>query len=465
MRRRRNLKFVLRLAALVLLGLFVRRIFWQSKPAEKFSARVFEEIDTLLGEAVLSAFRRREYQDLWLHLNSPHRARFEDCFLPGTGLLPSFCLSPSPILPASSTLRSTNTLCALFAGQTVLFVGPEATYHLHNLLLHALSNRSFPSTCLGAEFCTWHHICHPSSSSFPTTDNERFKQPPSRSRLISTRTALIRYVLSHTLHASANLNRPRYTHPFVDPNTGVRMKDGYWIGRAKSTGVQSIVLGRAPVPAPAWTYDGQRGNWSFVDSLPTTLSSCSSKNCRIVNAAIHATLTEYLPSILRTISTIKHDWRIKNKNIIWHGSWYMRDCSSLHEDGRVSLDEDYLRHQISLKGLVDDPWNLYYNAQGAHTSGLRLLSFAVLILSRTPPLSSAQCTCTTVCFPSSCTTFALSSSRCPPSATQASLITAHPTYRFILLKVADGQTDTPIGSSVRPLLPEAWQLRGPSRIL
>src|ERR1700730_5044735 len=87
-------------------------------------------------------------------------------------------------------------LCALLAGHTALFVGPPSTtYHLHSLLLNALHshNHANPHTCLGPDFCTWHHLC---TSSTPAT-TARVHRAPSPQSLLATHSSLLRYIRSH----------------------------------------------------------------------------------------------------------------------------------------------------------------------------------------------------------------------------------------------------------------------------
>ncbi|KAK0486192.1 hypothetical protein IW261DRAFT_785119 [Armillaria novae-zelandiae] len=154
--------------------------------------------------------------------------------------------------------------------------------------------------------------------------------------------------MSTSLYLSSNKNDTRYTLPYVDPLTGVRSRDTFWLHQARKADV--IMMNRGPIPAPAWTYDGTpHGNWSYIDCLHLNRSaivdSTSPPDARvqIFNAALHATLTQFLPELHRTLRTINTDQDIQRRlNLwIWHGS--------------LGCNRNF---------STSDPWSLFYQAQG-----------------------------------------------------------------------------------------------------
>lgn len=277
---------------------------------------------------------------------------------------------PSHITPGETS--RTAKLCSFLRAKKISLVGPETTFHLHSIWLRALEkheNRSF--NCLGPEFCTFHHICQPPSNGTETVQSprERFKKLPREQDLTASGSAILRYVLSTSLHVSSNPKDPAYTLPLVDPLTGVRIRNMYWLNQARKADV--VVINRGPVPAPAWSYGGLEGNWSFINGLPPNQSHLcldsdtichESQAHRIVKAALHVTLTTFLPSIIHTLHTLHMDLMIRQKVIVWHGSWYIQPhCSNPASAKPVRSVEDLLQ---LLAYAVVDPWSIYYNAQG-----------------------------------------------------------------------------------------------------
>lgn len=266
-------------------------------------------------------------------------------------------------------VTSPNSLCSQLSGKRILLVGPETTYHLHSLLLDSREgheNRSHE--CVGPEFCTFHHICappNPPSDKFTLQNDDRYKKPPSRSELTATKSSILRYVHSTSLYASSDSKDPMYTLPQIDSDTGVRIKNAYWLTRARQADV--IVLNRGPIAAPAWSYN-EGGNWTFVDALYRNSSmvylsddtfrhsSTRAPNSRrIINAAIHTSLTVFLPAVIGTLRTLSQDQALRHKLILWHGSWFMQPtCNSVKP---ISSVEDLLESTAN-------PWALYYNSQG-----------------------------------------------------------------------------------------------------
>jgi hypothetical protein len=176
--------------------------------------------------------------------------------------------------------------------------------------------------------------------------------------LIETNTSIVQYIFSSTLYHSPDEKDPRYILPYVDPVTGVRVKDGYWIRKARNADV--IVLNRGPVPAPASTYTS--GNWSFVDKFSAVHAQPGPNlSHQIINAALHVTLETFLPDVIQVLRMIRMDKLIQDRGklVLWHGS---------------ILD-------ISPRG-ARDPWALYHNTQGVFCSLFfsQLLIFSILVL-------------------------------------------------------------------------------------
>ncbi|KAF5385940.1 hypothetical protein D9615_002297 [Tricholomella constricta] len=255
-------------------------------------------------------------------------------------------------------------LCSFLVAKQVLLIGPETTYHLHSLWLNALqAHENRYISCYGPESCTFHHVCR-SSSNATINNRDRFNKFPRQQDLLATNSSIIRYVLSTSLHAEPNPQDPAYTLPVVDPETGIRVKNAYWLKHVKHANV--IIMNRGPLPAPAWTYENSAsgGNWSYADKLYLNRSTAyvdddaHSLAVRIVNAALHTTLTTFLPSALRALAAIESHQAAPKPLLVWHGSWYLQArCLAAANSG--FLVQDLLNPPYSI-----DPWSLYYNAQG-----------------------------------------------------------------------------------------------------
>ncbi|KAF8918133.1 hypothetical protein CPB85DRAFT_1558389 [Mucidula mucida] len=165
--------------------------------------------------------------------------------------------------------------------------------------------------------------------------------------------------MSSTLLTSIDPADDHYSVPQIDPLTGVRIHQTPWLEQARKSDV--VVLSRGPVPAPAWTYDGSsQGNWSFVDAIYTNhpaayISDASELASRVINAALHVTLADFLPSLARTLSTISTDADIRRRKARW--IWH----SSLYQTEPCLVPTSYLDQAIF--GNDDDLWVLYFNAQ------------------------------------------------------------------------------------------------------
>ena len=306
----------------------------------------------------------------WLfRSNQPIFSPRQDCF-------------PTWRIPAKFSI----SICALLAGNRILFVGPETTYYLHSLWLNSLQAYEGRShDCLGQAYCVFHHICRsPANGSEDDLDIfvGRKKKVPSNLMLSSTKSSLLQYVLSTTLYASGDLHDPAYTLPVIDPRTGVRSHNNYWLRRARKADI--TVLNRGPLPAPAWSYDSKHrsGNWSFVDDLwrnlnrsylDTEILADSFEN-RLINAALYATISCFLPSVIQSLRVIGKDPGIQRSLLVWHGSWFLQpSCTKAGQPEGVSTSRGFW--EINDANPLIDSWSFYYNAQG----GVTLFTFIPFI--------------------------------------------------------------------------------------
>jgi hypothetical protein len=260
-------------------------------------------------------------------------------------------------------------LCARLAGKRLLVVGPESSYYLYSLWIRAFGSRARPlHACdVGPDSCDLHHVCV--STAIQT--HPRTKNAFSDHDLLDSKSSLLRYIPSTTLFFSSDQSHVTYKHPQIDPRTGVRVKNLFWEARARTADI--LVFHRGPTPAPASTYTGH--NWSFVQELYMNSSTLYlrweahdvhaqnySTAVQIFNAAVHETLDLFIPGVQRALLEITSsaDVQTYGKILLWHAPWYVRPaCTSSDTDTRVLSD---LRDILS---YPEDPWALYYNAQGS----------------------------------------------------------------------------------------------------
>ena len=267
-------------------------------------------------------------------------------------------------------------ICSLLAGKRILFVGPETTYYLHSLWLDSLqSYESRPHDCLGQAYCVFHHICRsPVNGSEDNSDIfvGRKKKVPSNLMLSSTKSSLLQYALSTTLHASDDQHDPAYTLPVIDSRTEVRSHNNYWLKQARKSNI--TIMNRGPLPAPASSYDSKHisGNWSFIDDLWQNYSRsyfdietvADSFENRLANAALYGTISQFLPSVIRSLRVIGRDPVIQNSLLVWHGSWFLQpSCTKAGQPKGVSSFHGFW--EANNGNSLVDPWSFYYNAQGA----------------------------------------------------------------------------------------------------
>ena len=290
------------------------------------------------------------------------------------------------------------SICNNLGSKRLLLLGPSLTFTQHNHLLSHVSGsspNSPPHTCLGPEFCTFHHICVSSSqSSQPeglvvSKTLDRHLKPPSPRDLLLTHSSLMHYIQSSSLYPGSNKEDLAYMVPTVDPWNGVRIKEAYWLGPARRADL--IVLNRGPIPAPAWTYDGSAlGNWTFVDCLPYLSSVAHLRLARkhredlrifsVINAAMTATLAKFVPEVLQTLYVLRSDDEIRIKPIIWHGSSYRfrvdlcEHSRNVDDLGTATSPEEYFTHilertngkNVAVDSRAEDLWGLYHDTQGVY---------------------------------------------------------------------------------------------------
>ena len=307
--------------------------------------------------------------------------------------------SPQP-LPASPAAISDTTravqLCQILRGKTVLLVGPRETlYQLHSFLLSALRPaRPGPTAstartpCPGPSSCPYHPLCHPLS------------RPPGAGPLaptdaVSTNTSLMRFVHSTNLNPSPTTRGdPRLTLPSIDPRTGVRVVDSRWVRHASSK-ADVLVLNRAPLSAPAWSYNASARDWTWLSALghletqhaeqPLSelfagllfrlghhdFATGSRAQRLLLSAALHSTLSTFLPSLLSTLVKLRehvgHRAILGKKPVLWYGSWYLPVSCAPGSVSVFSSENDPRRLLVRLLAeaeVRDNPWSAYYNAQG-----------------------------------------------------------------------------------------------------
>jgi hypothetical protein len=210
----------------------------------------------------------------------------------------------------------------------------------------------------------------------------------------------MRFVYSSTLYPSSTRDDPRFRLPFMEPCTDVRIVDSRWVTQVASRrkngpDADVLVLNRAPLPAPAWSYNASRGDWtwlltlrdlekehaetlarhlfadvlSHLDYLPTEPDSLG---LMLLGAALHSTVSTFLPSLLLNLEKLRehagHRAILGVKPVVWYGSWFQPvSCAPDHVSTLLSSEPDPRRLLLRLLAqaeAIDNPWNAYYNAQG-----------------------------------------------------------------------------------------------------
>ncbi|KAG2075258.1 hypothetical protein BDR04DRAFT_1150547 [Suillus decipiens] len=308
--------------------------------------------------------------------------------------------SVSPVLPSilvplsdgtqihnasGSHIKPISCLCHCLAGKRLTMVGGDHVYRFHNLLLDhqkGFEGKRFP--CLGKEFCTHHHLClraTRNSNSALKEEPMRYIRSPSVEELVQTGSLLVNYLLSDTLLTLPDPEAPEYSIPYIHAFSGVRSRETYWLASAKKADV--LILGRRPFSAPPSTYTG---NWSLLLDLPTHTGSYHAKipsfatsipnPLQIVDAAVYATLSVFLPEVMRTLGALRVNGCFnRKKKVIWlvsqprlPGNGFGRTNAlrtSLLSSGQGDPKAVLLHHLAVLltDECLEDPWTLYYNVQ------------------------------------------------------------------------------------------------------
>ncbi|KAG2153408.1 hypothetical protein DEU56DRAFT_977087 [Suillus clintonianus] len=324
-------------------------------------------------------------------------SQFRSCSLSQQAINPT---SASPVLPSRQSLSSDDTqihdlsdscikpiscLCSSLTGKRLTMVGGEHVYRFHNFLLdNQKRSERKRFSCLGKEFCTHHHLCLRAASNNPVFKEGlvRYIRSPSVEELVQTGSSLVNYVLSDTLLTLPDPEASEYSVPYIHAFSGVRSHETYWLASARKADI--LILGRGPFSAPPSTYTG---NWSFLSDFPSYIGSHHEKipsyavpNSRqIVDAAVHATLSVFLPEVQRTLDALRaNNCFNRKKQVIWLVS--QPRCpgygpknallryflpNGQHKPSPGDLTAVLLRHlaALSTDGPLEDPWTLYYNVQ------------------------------------------------------------------------------------------------------
>ena len=436
----------------------------------------FRQVDDFLDEAlhVLLSYDQN-YQDGRPRANprgadtNPSRASLSE----SPGRFPLVTSSALPVQVDLDSLRA--QACQILRGKSILLVGPHETlFQLHSYLLTILHPDpilgltiapTMRPSCLGSTLsysCPSHPLCHPTKSppqsSFHSgysdsdtgsdTINDDYESPSTlQSTTIGSSSSssssssnsngngngstgsLLRFINSGNLNPSSTQEDvARFSVPFVDPRTGVRVIDSRWVRYAASSKVDILVLNRGPLPAPAWSYNnaknGSNLTWLttlralekehaeplsdiFADVLsrldhhhhhdddhlitppPSAAAQSDDTTKLIIDAALHSTISTFLPSLLSTLSILLRGHsghrrtilggtmtssKKNNKPVLWYGSWFLPvscapdSLSVFSSSGSSSDTESDPRHLLAQlltqAEATNNPWSAYYNAQG-----------------------------------------------------------------------------------------------------
>jgi hypothetical protein len=407
----------LQLLCVLLVPLFIL-VPHHSSPRDAISyTGTLRLVDALLDEALGLS--------LSIGLTYPNGSRIH---LTGAEAPPTFAPhsspSPSSFVPSGDILSA--RVCHILQGRTIILVGPHDTlYQLHSFLLSALhlgTESTARASCPGPPSCPFHPICQP-----PRSGSESLLTPADVISTNDSSAALLRFLQSGNLNPSPTQEEQGHDHPLVDPRTGVRVIDSRWVRQAAAK-ASVLVLNRSPLPAPAWSYTTSTAassarNLTWLSTLralelahPEPLShhftgvlsrfdhdehehehghhrrgrharrpsAGDSDAQQVVRAALHTTLSTFLPALLQTLRKLREHARhrpvLGKKPVLWYGSWFLpRSCSpdslsafASESDSRAGPDHHPRRRRRLLLArllaeaeAMDDPWNAYYNAQGS----------------------------------------------------------------------------------------------------
>jgi hypothetical protein len=396
----------------------------------------FHFVDALLDDAL--------YVSLYItHTRRPHTYLGANTHRPASTY-------PHPGLDA---LRA--QLCQILRGRSIFLVGPHETlYQLHSFLLAVLrpdttipARASCPASPSLSSSCPSHPLCHPIIKSRPPPLNSGassdsgsafgFGSGPgfdagyealtpdisstNGSGSGSNSSTVLRFLHSGNLNPQGDV---RLSVPSVDPRTGVRVIDSRWVRHAASSKASILVLNRGPLPAPAWSYHDASESSARNLTWLTTLRALEQEHTEplsdlfadvlsrldrrhhhesntkelVINAALHSTVSTFLPSLLSTLSKLREHTGHRailggKKPVLWYGSWFL-PVSCAPESLSVfapSAESDPWRLLVRLLAqaeAMDNPWSAYYNAQGLYDKKCALLASPCLNL-------FLQCTCMT----------------------------------------------------------------------
>ena len=374
-------------------------------------------VDALLDDAL--------YVSLYVtRTRRPHTYRY----LNGSGANAHRPASTYPH-PGLDALRE--QLCQILRGRSIFLVGPHETlYQLHSFLLAVLrpddtipARASCPASPSLSSSCPSHPLCHPiiksrppsplssgassdSGSAFgfafgPGSDAGYEALTPDISSTNSSgsgsNSSLLRFLHSGNLNPQGDV---RLSVPSVDPRTGVRVIDSRWVRHAASSKASILVLNRGPLPAPAWSYHDESSarnlTWlttlraleqehaePLSDLFADVLSRLDHRHHHesdtkelVISAALHSTISTFLPSLLSTLSRLHEHAGHRailggKKPVLWYGSWFL-PVSCAPESLSIfssSAESDPLRLLVRLLAqaeAMDNPWSAYHNAQGLY---------------------------------------------------------------------------------------------------
>lgn len=414
------------------------------------STTTFRLVDDILDEAlhVSSLSNTRHYQDGRLGTGASFRSA-DHARSPGLPRASLPVQQQSPLDSGSTAFRvqvDLDTLrvqaCQILHGKSILLVGPHETlYQLHSYLLTVLHPDSIPGSSIAPTMrpscpggastlsysCPSHSLCHitksPPQSSFHSGSslgsdiNHDLESRATLADIQSTNSSSDSSSLLRFLN-SGNLN-PSPTQedvgplgvPSIDPRTGVRVINSRWVRYAASSKADILILNRGPFPAPAWSYDKNPRNLTWLtklrvleqehaeplsdlfadvlsrldhhhhdhDHLMSIISSVAQPadmTKLVIDAALHSTISTFLPSLLSTLIRLREHaghrpiLGTKKKIVLWYGSWFLPvSCAPDSLYVFSSEGDNPRRHLAQLftqAEATNNPWSAYYNAQGSH---------------------------------------------------------------------------------------------------
>lgn len=246
------------------------------------------------------------------------------------------CIEEWPSLENLELKDLIKLFCQLLSGKRILLVGPHAFHHIQTLLFEALAKHDEKSYSSGYPDSGRHYlVCR---------DAQKAQDP-------SFNLTHISFSLSDTLfpiQGDDEINGPE-----VDPRTGVRVHNSYWFKELWKT--QLLILNKGPIPAPASTYDGGTGNWSFIRQA-NEAGEEDNLSARIVKAAFDIIFQVYIPQLLHTLNVLEGT----KSNTVFFGPWFQQSiCTNSGLNAKFRTTKLFWEPYDQV-----DPWSLYYNTQG-----------------------------------------------------------------------------------------------------